>query len=113
MLVTRKSLSRRTLLRGLGTAVALPFLDSMVPAFAAPAATAYPNRLFFTYIPIGAIMDEWFPTGTEKDFQFKRILKPLTPFRDDLLVLGGLDHHTGYALGDGGCLLYTSPSPRD
>jgi len=102
MLVTRKHLSRRTLLRGLGTAVALPFLDSMVPAFAAPAATKYPNRLFFTYIPIGAIMDEWFPTGDETDFQFKRILKPLTPFKDDLLILGNLDHHTGYALGDGG-----------
>jgi hypothetical protein len=58
--------------------------------------------LFFTYIPIGAIMDEWFPTGGEKDFEFKRILKPLTPFKDDLMVLGGLDHHTGYALGDGG-----------
>jgi hypothetical protein len=102
MLVTRKHLSRRTLLRGLGTAVALPFLDSMVPAFAAPAATQYPNRLFFTYIPIGAIMDEWFPTGNETDFTFKRILKPLTPFKEDLLILGNLDHHTGYALGDGG-----------
>jgi len=103
MLVTRKHLSRRTLLRGLGTAVALPFLDSMVPAFAGPSLGAtYPNRLFFTYIPIGAIMDEWFPTGGEKDFEFKRILKPLTPYKNDLMVLGGLDHHTGYALGDGG-----------
>ena len=103
MFVTRKHLSRRTLLRGLGTAVALPLLDSMVPAFAAPsAASAYPNRLFFTYIPIGAIMDEWFPTGGETDFEFKRILKPLTPFKDDLLILGNLDHNTGYALGDGG-----------
>jgi hypothetical protein len=103
MIVTRKRLSRRTLLRGLGTAVALPFLDSMVPAFAAPGlGTTFPNRLFFTYIPIGAIMDEWFPTGGETDFQFKRILQPLTPFREDLTILSGLDHHTGYALGDGG-----------
>jgi hypothetical protein len=103
MLVTRKHLSRRTLLRGLGTAIALPFLDSMVPAFAAPSlGSQFPNRLLFTYIPIGAIMEEWFPDGGETDFQFRRILKSLTPFREDLLVLGGLDHHTGYALGDGG-----------
>ena len=103
MLVTRKHLSRRTLLRGLGTAVALPFLDSMVPAFGASTLdTQFPNRLFFTYIPIGAIMDEWFPTGGETDFEFKRILKPLTAFKSDLCVIGGLDHHTGYALGDGG-----------
>jgi hypothetical protein len=102
MLVTRKALHRRTLLKGLGTAIALPFLDSMVPAFAAPSASQYPDRLLFTYIPIGAIMDEWFPTGSERDFQFKRILQPLSAFRDDLCVIGGLDHHTGYALGDGG-----------
>jgi hypothetical protein len=103
MLVTRKHLSRRTVLRGLGTAVALPFLDSMVPAFAAPTlGTQFPNRLFFTYIPIGAIMDEWFPSGGETDFEFKRILKPLTAFKQDLCVIGGLDHNTGYALGDGG-----------
>ena len=47
-------------------------------------------------------MEEWFPTGGEKDFEFKRILKSLQPYREDLTVLGGLDHHTGYALGDGG-----------
>jgi len=103
MLITRKHLSRRTLLRGLGTAVALPFLDSMVPAFGAPAlGKTFPNRLFFTYIPIGAIMDEWYPTGGETGFEFKRILKPVQSFRDHITVVGGLDHHTGYALGDGG-----------
>src|SRR3982751_3994614 len=103
MFVTRKHLSRRTLLKGFGTAVALPFLDSMVPAFGAPGLGAmFPNRLFFTYIPIGAIMDEWYPTGGETGFEFKRILKPLQSFRDDITVIGGLDHHTGYALGDGG-----------
>ena len=102
MFLTRKHLHRRTFLRGLGTAVALPLLDSMAPAFAAPAQKIIPNRVLFTYIPIGAVMDEWWPTGGERDFQFKRILKPLTPFREDLLVLAGLDHHNGYALGDGG-----------
>ena len=103
MLVTRKRLPRRTFLRGLGAAVALPFLDSMVPAFAASTlGNTFPNRLLFTYIPIGAIMEEWFPAGGATDFQFKRILQPLTPFKQDITLLGGLDHHTGYALGDGG-----------
>ncbi len=101
MLITRKHLSRRMVLRGLGTAIALPFLDSMVPAFAAPGSTTFPNRLFFTYIPTGAVMEEWFPTGGERDFEFKRILKPLADFKQDVCVLGGLDHHTGLALGDG------------
>ena len=110
MLVTRKSLSRRTLLKGLGTAVALPFLDSWCRRSPHPTlgATQFPNRLFFTYIPIGAIMDEWYPTGGETGFEFKRILKPVQAFREDLTVLGGLDHHTGYALGDGGG---TMPAP--
>ena len=103
MLITGKHLHRRTFLRGLGLAVGLPLLDSMTPALATAATAAkVPNRLLFTYIPIGAVMEEWFPTGGERDFQFKRILKPLTPFKDDLCVLGGLDHHNGYALGDGG-----------
>ena len=72
MFVTGKYLSRRTLLRGIGAAVALPFLDSMVPAFAAPSQRpVFPNRLFFTYIPIGAIMDEWYPEGGETGIHFQ------------------------------------------
>ena len=103
MLITGKHLHRRTFLRGLGAAVGLPLLDSMTPALATAATAAkVPNRLLFTYIPIGAVMEEWFPTGGERDFQFRRILKPLMPFKDDLCVIGGLDHHNGYALGDGG-----------
>lgn len=103
MLITGKHLHRRTFLRGLGAAVGLPLLDSMTPALATAATAAkVPNRLLFTYIPIGAVMEEWFPTGGERDFQFRRILKPLAPFKDDLCVIGGLDHHNGYALGDGG-----------
>jgi hypothetical protein len=100
MFLTRKHIARRTFLRGAGTAIALPLLDSMVPALTAAAST--PKRLLFTYIPIGAVMDQWWPSGGERDFEFKRVLQPLTPFRSDLLVLGGLDHHTGNALGDGG-----------
>ena len=102
MIVTRKHLHRRTFLRGLGAAIALPLLDSMVPAFASPAAAAAsPNRLVFTYIPIGATMKEWTPTGEGSGYTFSRILKPLEPFREDFNVITGLDHHQAEALGDG------------
>ena len=104
MIITRKHLPRRTFLRGLGTAIALPMLDAMSPALAAPARTAgkAPTRLAFTYIPQGAIMEHWTPTGTGAGFEFTRILKSLEPFRDQTLVLSGLADHNGNALGDGG-----------
>jgi len=95
MIVTRKRLPRRTFLRGLGTAVALPWLDAMVPAFAAPADRKAPVRLIFGYVPNGMIMKDWTPTGIGKDFEFTRILKPLEPFREDMLILTGLAHHNG------------------
>ena len=103
MIVTRKHLSRRTLLRGLGTAVALPMLDAMVPAFGATAAklSATPMRLAFIYAPTGMIMDAWTPAQAGKDFEFPRILKPLEPFRDQLTVFTGLVSHNGNALDDG------------
>jgi hypothetical protein len=104
MIITRKHLPRRTFLRGLGTAIALPMLDAMAPALAAPARIAgkAPTRLSFTYIPQGAIMQHWTPKGTGKDFEFTRILKALEPFREQTLVLSGLMDHNGNALGDGG-----------
>ena len=60
-MITRKSLPRRTFLRGMGTAVALPFLDAMVPAFAAPAAGKAPVRMAFVYVPNGIDMRNWNP----------------------------------------------------
>ncbi len=102
MIITRKRLHRRTFLKGIGAAIALPLLDSMTPAFAGPAAlNQAPTRLFFTYIPIGATMDQWVPKGTGADYEMSRILKPLTAFRDDFCVLSGLDHHQADELGDG------------
>lgn len=96
MIITRKHLSRRTLLRGLGTAIALPVLDSMTPAFAGPARLDQsPTRMMFAYVPNGIIMKDWTPQGTGKDFEITRILKPLEPFREDMLVLTGLAHRTG------------------
>ena len=93
MIITRKHLPRRTFLKGVGAAVALPWLDAMVPAFAAQAKA--PVRLVFAYTPNGMMMEAWTPKGLGKDFEFTRILKPLEPFRDDLLVLTGLHHKNG------------------
>lgn len=91
--VTRKHLPRRTLLRGLGAAVALPFLDAMTPALTAAAKP--PVRLLFGYVPNGAIMPQWTPQKEGRDFAFTPILKPLEPFRADVQVLTGLAHRTG------------------
>ena len=104
MIITKKSLPRRTFLRGVGATLALPLLDSMVPALAAaPAATAQsPTRLSFVYVPNGRIMDQWTPAALGSNFELTKILEPLAPFKDDMLVLSGLAHNTGWALtGEG------------
>jgi Protein of unknown function (DUF1552) len=98
--VTRKHLPRRTVLRGLGASVALPMLDAMRPAFAG-SEPASPFRLAFTYVPNGVTLADWTPVGEGRTFELSRILKPLEPFRDRLLVLSGLAHKNGNALGDG------------
>jgi hypothetical protein len=97
--IFRKHLSRRTVLRGLGAAVALPVLDSMTPAFAA--ASEPPRRLGFVYVPNGVVLADWTPKGEGTDFELSRILRPLEPVKDDLVVLSGLAHKNGEALGDG------------
>ena len=99
-----KHLSRRTLLRGLGAAIALPALDAMTPAFAATttkAAMKSPLRTAFVYVPNGIIMPAWKPATTGAGFEITRIMEPLAPFRDKLLVLSGLTQNNGRALGDG------------
>ena len=95
MIVFRKQLPRRTFLKGAGVTVALPWLDAMVPAFAAPAQTKAPARLVFVYVPNGMMIEDWTPKGVGTNFEFTRILKPLEPFRDDMLVLTGLAHRNG------------------
>ena len=94
MITGKKSLPRRAFLRGVGAAIALPLLDSMVPAFAAPRDTAEKpiSRLGVVYVPHGAVMDKWTPTATGKNFELSPILEPLAPFRDQLLVVSGLDN---------------------
>ena len=93
MIVTKKSLSRRTVLRGLGATVALPLLDGMVPALAAAMRTtgaAPARRLGAIYVPNGVEMRAWTPTTEGTGFAFTPILKPLEPFRDQVCVLSGL-----------------------
>jgi hypothetical protein len=94
MFIAKKHLSRRTLLRGAGAAIALPLLDSMIPARTALAQTAATpkSRLGCIYIPHGATMDKWTPTATGKRFDFSEILEPLAPFRDRVCIVSGLAH---------------------
>ena len=98
--ITRKHLSRRTVLRGLGAAIALPMLDAMTPAFAGPGPRKA-VRLAFTYVPNGVVLADWTPKGTGRDFGLARILGPLDPFREDMLILSGLAHPNANELGDG------------
>jgi hypothetical protein len=100
MVITGKALPRRTFLRGMGAVVALPFLDAMTPAFAAPAAA--PRRLAFLYVPNGIMMNQW-NIEQEGAFTapFPRVMKPLEPFRNDIIQIGNLTHNSGRALLDG------------
>jgi hypothetical protein len=100
MFITQKSLQRRTFLRGAGAALALPFLDAMVPALSpmASAAAAPVRRLGSIYIPNGANMTSWTPAGTGTKFKFSPTLSPLSAFRDRLTIVSGLDSHPAEAL---------------
>ena len=99
-IITGKAMPRRTFLRGMGaTAVALPFLDAMVPALAA--APKAPVRLAFLYVPNGIDMKNWNVAQEGPLGEFPRIMKPLEAFRDDMIQLGNLTHNSGRALLDG------------
>ena len=105
MVITKKCLSRRTVLRGLGAGIALPLLDGMVPAFAAIRNTAARpvRRLGAVYVPNGMSMARWLPT-TEGSLELTPILSPLASVRDRVLVLSGMDNTAAKQLlneGDG------------
>jgi len=95
--ITKKHLSRRTVLRGMGVSIALPLLDAMIPARTALANTAAaPNpRMGFIYFPHGAIMSRWAPAATGKDYEMTQILKPLEPFREHMTIVSGLRNKAG------------------
>jgi hypothetical protein len=101
MIITKKALPRRAFLRGLGTTLALPLLDSMIPALAVAGATKAPVRLGFVFHPVGMILDKWMPTAEGTAFEFTPTMKALEPFREHLTVFTGLAQVNGRALGDG------------
>jgi hypothetical protein len=92
MFLTKRHLPRRTVLKGIGATLALPLLESMIPArtLLAKTAAAPTARLGFVYVPHGAVMAQWTPATEGAGFEFTRILKPLEPFRDRLNVVSGL-----------------------
>lgn len=104
-----KQIARRTFLRGVGTAMALPLLEGMLPlrALAQSETTAAakkmirPNRMLFLFVPNGMHMADWTPTS-EGAFELPWILEPLKNVKNDLTVLSGLAQHNAFALGDGG-----------
>ncbi len=99
--ITKKHLSRRTLLRGMGVSVALPLLDSMVPAQTPLAKTAANSRsrLSCLYVPHGATMDKWTPAADGNSFQFTEILSPLEKFRDRVTIVSNLAHPAAGGVG--------------
>jgi hypothetical protein len=102
MFNTKKHLSRRTLLKGAGVAIGLPFLESMIPAWTPTAKAATPAPRFgVVYFPNGAIMQQFTPSATGEGFAFTPILKPLEPFKDSLVVVTNLTRsHPGSQVGD-------------
>ena len=100
---TNLTIPRRTFLRGLGAAIALPMLDAMLPARAlAATAGKAPTRMAFLFVPNGAHMPDWTPAATGADFDLPYILQPLQPHKHELLVLSGLAQDKGRSNADGG-----------
>src|ERR1700722_5424129 len=103
MIITKKHLPRRTFLRGMGVTLALPFLDSMVPAQTPLSKTAANPRirLGYCYIPHGGVMSNWTPSAEGADFELSRTLMPLQPFRNQVVVVSNLAHKLAGAQGPG------------
>src|SRR5436853_4057815 len=98
MYISKKHVSRRMVLKGIGASIALPLLDAMSPASTAWAQTAAgstPKRLAFVGFPHGAIMDRWSPVQTGTTYEMSPILQPLEPFRQHLTIVSGLRNKQG------------------
>jgi hypothetical protein len=101
-MITKKALSRRTMLRGIGATIALPALDAMAPALASSQLPGpKPIRMAFAYVPNGIVMEHWTPKQEGVLREMPQILKPLEPFKQDITILTNLTHNTGRALLDG------------
>ncbi len=101
MILTRKTIPRRIFLRGMGSAVALPFLDAMIPAMARAKSAQRPVRTAFVYVPNGIDMRNWTLDYEGPLNSLKPTLEPLAPYKKDVTILGNLTHNTGRALLDG------------
>jgi hypothetical protein len=116
MFVTKKHLTRRTMLRGVGTAIALPLLDAMIPAHTALAQTAAKAtpHLGFIYFPHGAVQNRWTPIGEGKIAEFSDILKPLDPYKAMTTVFSNIDNQAAvgpvHALAPGTWLSCVHPA---
>jgi hypothetical protein len=105
MMIFKKAIPRRTFLRGAGTALALPFLDAMVPALASTGggASKPPLRVAYVYFPVGRIMKDWTPVSEGSNFELTSSLQPFAPYREQMLVLSGMDIKAAHLLpGEGG-----------
>ena len=104
MFISKMALPRRTVLRGLGAALALPLLDSMVPALTALSRTAAApvRRMGVFFVPNGMSMPYWSPKAEGALTELPPTLKPLKPFKDRLLMLGGLDDEAANLVKGGG-----------
>ena len=101
-------LPRRTFLKGLGTAIALPVFESMMPGLTAASSVvsggkSLPKRMAYVYVPNGVNMANWTPKAVGSDFDLPATLEPLKAHQKDLLVLSGLAHDSGRAYADGRC----------
>lgn len=103
MMLAKRTIPRRSFLRGAGAAIALPLLDAMIPALATPAERiAAARRFSIVYVPNGMNMEFWTPTATGTAFELPQTLAPLASFRKQMLVLSGLHNSAGDALpGEG------------
>ena len=119
MFITKRHLSRRTVLRGLGAAIGLPLLDAMIPAATAQSKTAAKPvpRMGFIYVPHGSVLDRWSPKTTGTDFELPQILKPLAPFKSHLTIVSGLRNRAAespapHAITAGTWLGCVAPAPQ-
>src|SRR4249920_2732120 len=102
-LITKKHIPRRTFLRGVGVTLALPLLDSMIPAQTPLAKTAAKPqfRMGLCFMPHGAVMNNWTPAAEGPNFEISRTLKPLEPFKNNLVVVSNLAHKNAAPAGPG------------
>ena len=101
MFITKKHLSRRTVLKGAGVTMGLPMLEAMIPAASAQNAADPQLRAAFVYTPHGVILDEWVPTTEGADYEMTPILKPLEPFRDQVQIFSNMKLNTNNSTGSG------------